>query len=181
MTFDKEGLASPARGSMVSLAERMRINAEYLEKRGSAVMQAIAKDCADAAQALSALPDTRNELVAELRTLISEYWDEAFDEGAEGRKTDTHDGKAQQTWSAIDARLAQVDSLIARAQAAEASLASARADALEEAAKLIESGFDREGITTKHDKCPHGLYGWEDCEQCAVIAIRALNKDSSHG
>lgn len=49
---------------------------------------------------------------------------------------------------------------------------AAKAEEREACALLIEQGFDREGITTKNDKCPHGLYGWEDCEQCAVRAIR---------
>jgi hypothetical protein len=49
-----------------------------------------------------------------------------------------------------------------------------RSAALEEAAKLIEEGYPRPGITNAHGRCPHGLFGWEDCEQCAVAAVRAL-------
>jgi hypothetical protein len=50
----------------------------------------------------------------------------------------------------------------------------ARSAALEEAAKLIEEGYPRPGITNAHGRCPHGLFGWEDCESCAVAAVRAL-------
>ena len=56
-------------------------------------------------------------------------------------------------------------------------LANARNAALEEAAKLIEEGFDRPGIAKKQDTCAHGKFGWEDCEQCAVVAIRALKAE----
>lgn len=48
-----------------------------------------------------------------------------------------------------------------------------RADAIRECITLIEVGFDR-GIAKKTDTCAHGRYGWEDCEQCAVAALRAL-------
>jgi hypothetical protein len=53
-------------------------------------------------------------------------------------------------------------------------IAETRAAALEEAAKLIEEGFDRPGIAKKQDTCAHGKFGWEDCESCAAAAIRAL-------
>lgn len=46
----------------------------------------------------------------------------------------------------------------------------------EACARLIEEGFDRAGIVTKNDQCPHNKYGWEDCEQCAVVAIRNRGK-----
>ena len=46
----------------------------------------------------------------------------------------------------------------------------------EACARLIEEGFDRAGIVTKNDQCPHNKYGWEDCEQCAVAAIRNRGK-----
>ena len=50
---------------------------------------------------------------------------------------------------------------------------AARNAALEEAARLIEEGFDR-GIRRKVDTCPHGKFEWEDCERCAAQAIRSL-------
>lgn len=40
-------------------------------------------------------------------------------------------------------------------------------------ALLIEQGFDRENVVRKTDECAHGRFGYEDCEQCAVIAIRS--------
>lgn len=57
-----------------------------------------------------------------------------------------------------------------------------RDDALEEAAKLVEEGFDRQvGIPwhedekpSKNDRCVHSHPMYEDCEACAVVAIRAL-------
>jgi hypothetical protein len=60
----------------------------------------------------------------------------------------------------------------------EEKMREARNAALEEAAKLIEEGFDR-GIARKVDTCAHGKYGWEDCESCAAAAIRALSAE--HG
>lgn len=53
---------------------------------------------------------------------------------------------------------------------------AARRAALEEAAKLIEEGYDR-GIKRKQDTCAHGKFGWEDCETCAASAIRALKSE----
>ncbi|MGR9076207.1 hypothetical protein BAE36_04235 [Rhizobium leguminosarum bv. trifolii] len=55
--------------------------------------------------------------------------------------------------------------------------ADIRNAALEEAARLIEEGFDRPGIAKKQDTCAHGKFGWEDCESCAAAAIRALKSD----
>jgi len=55
--------------------------------------------------------------------------------------------------------------------------AEIRNAALEEAARLIEEGFDRPGIEKKQDTCSHGKFGWEDCESCAAAAIRALKSD----
>jgi hypothetical protein len=49
----------------------------------------------------------------------------------------------------------------------------ARREAFEEAARLIDEGFDR-GIKSKNDKCKHGFYGWENCDSCCADAIRAL-------
>lgn len=45
---------------------------------------------------------------------------------------------------------------------------------LEEAATRIAEGFNRPGIKTKHDRCAHDKFGWEDCEQCCVVEIRRL-------
>ncbi|MEF3124547.1 hypothetical protein [Rhizobium leguminosarum] len=55
--------------------------------------------------------------------------------------------------------------------------ADIRNAALEEAARLIEEGFDRPAIAKKQDTCAHGKFGWEDCESCAAAAIRALKSD----
>ncbi|TBY17452.1 hypothetical protein [Rhizobium leguminosarum] len=55
--------------------------------------------------------------------------------------------------------------------------ADIRNAAFEEAARLIEEGFDRPGIAKKQDTCAHGKFGWEDCESCAAAAIRALKSD----
>ncbi|MGR9274672.1 hypothetical protein ACU8KI_08680 [Rhizobium leguminosarum] len=55
--------------------------------------------------------------------------------------------------------------------------ADIRNAALEEAARLIEEGFDRPGIEKKQDTCAHGKFGWEYCESCAAAAIRALKSD----
>lgn len=51
----------------------------------------------------------------------------------------------------------------------------------ERCAKLLEEGYERpvatpyrdEGIRTKHDRCLHGRYMYEDCEACAAIVIRS--------
>ena len=59
-------------------------------------------------------------------------------------------------------------------EAAERSLSEARDKALEEAAALIEQGYDRAGIERKSDPCDHGLFGWDNCDGCASAAIRAL-------
>lgn len=61
-----------------------------------------------------------------------------------------------------------------RLDAAIEGLQDARKNAIEEAAKLIDEGFDRPGIVKKQDQCAHGKFGWEDCESCAAAAIRSL-------
>lgn len=50
----------------------------------------------------------------------------------------------------------------------------------ERCAKLIEEGFEKAvgesyelGHKSKNDKCPHGRYMYEDCDQCCADAIRA--------
>jgi len=61
------------------------------------------------------------------------------------------------------------------------AILQARSSAYEECAKLIEEGFEKivgepyrdDGIPSKNDKCPHGRYMYEDCEQCCVDAIRS--------
>jgi hypothetical protein len=60
---------------------------------------------------------------------------------------------------------------------------AARNAGLEEAAKLIENGFNRkaaypfraDGVTSKLDQCIHKRAMNEDCEQCCADAIRALS------
>ena len=56
----------------------------------------------------------------------------------------------------------------------EAAYTVARDEALEEAAKVIDAGFPRKGVVKKSDKCDHGRFGWDDCEQCAATAIRDM-------
>ena len=56
----------------------------------------------------------------------------------------------------------------------------ARAKALEDAATLLDEGFDR-GIKSKHDTCEHGKFEWEDCELCAATAIRNLAGEKADG
>lgn len=67
--------------------------------------------------------------------------------------------------------------LLTRAAAAieevEERVKDAKRQALEDAAKAIEEGFDR-GIASKHDLCAHKRFEWEDCEACAAKAIRCL-------
>lgn len=41
----------------------------------------------------------------------------------------------------------------------------------ERCAKIAEGNYDHIGVKTKHDKCPHEKFGWEDCDQCAAAAI----------
>lgn len=56
-----------------------------------------------------------------------------------------------------------------------------RREGMEEAAGMIEEGVDRpayeawrdDGKPSKHDKCPHDLFMYEDCETCCASAIRA--------
>lgn len=42
----------------------------------------------------------------------------------------------------------------------------------EACARVLDEGYDRMGIVTKHDKCTHGIWDWDDCDQCAAAAIR---------
>lgn len=57
----------------------------------------------------------------------------------------------------------------------EAGKASGIAEGMERAAVIIEEGYDR-SIARKVDACAHGKFEWEDCEQCAVVAIRAAKE-----
>lgn len=62
-------------------------------------------------------------------------------------------------------------------------IATLREATLEEAAKVIEEGFHKavgesyrnDGKPSKNDKCPHGRYHYEDCDQCCADAVRALS------
>jgi hypothetical protein len=58
------------------------------------------------------------------------------------------------------------------------ALVEAENRGIERAARLIDEGFDRPGIERKVDKCAHGLFGWDDCEQCAATAIRKLRSET---
>lgn len=63
-------------------------------------------------------------------------------------------------------------------------VAAARPFLLEEAARIVEDGFNKEvgtayrddGVASKNDKCPHGIWMYEDCEACAAAAIRAAKE-----
>ena len=61
------------------------------------------------------------------------------------------------------------------------AFAAALCEEREACATLVEEGFDRvvgesyaddPNVRSKHDKCPHGRYMYEDCEQCCADAIR---------
>lgn len=172
MTIDKDGLAAAHEAYAKTVGGTME---------GHPMANAITAY-------LSALPNTGDELVARLRYRVNNpsAW-ESFDQDGSDLMREAADAieflRGQTFKASAEAAEFHRDNAVSmwhdektRREAAEASLASAREDALEEAAKLIETGFDREGIDTKHDKCPHGLYGWEDCEQCAATAIRALKE-----
>lgn len=69
------------------------------------------------------------------------------------------------------------DLLMALAKERDAAFAAG----MERAAEIVAEGFDRpvgspfrqDGVQCKNDKCTHGHWMYEDCEQCAVLAIRA--------
>lgn len=51
--------------------------------------------------------------------------------------------------------------------------------AIEATAAYIETDFgwsDRLGVDSKIDKCQHGIYGWEDCEQCITDFLHRASK-----
>lgn len=51
--------------------------------------------------------------------------------------------------------------------------------AIEAVAAHIETDFgwsDRLGVDSKIDKCQHGIYGWEDCEQCITDFLHRASK-----
>lgn len=62
------------------------------------------------------------------------------------------------------------------------ALVEAEARGIERAAKVLEEGYEmdvaipyyEDGNPSKHDKCSHDKYHWEDCEGCALAAIRKL-------
>ena len=62
-------------------------------------------------------------------------------------------------------------------------LAQGVAMGIEAAAHVLEYGADREvavswnkdGTPSKHDRCSHGQWRYEDCEQCTLHAIRKLD------
>lgn len=67
------------------------------------------------------------------------------------------------------------------------SMAKARREGMEEAADMIDHGFEKpvgkpyrpDGIRSKHDQCPHGRYMYEDCEDCCSNAIRAKAQEAA--
>lgn len=54
--------------------------------------------------------------------------------------------------------------------------------AIEAAAKHVENGIDlpvgtpwsKDDKPSKHDKCIHGVWMYEDCEQCVPASIRSI-------
>lgn len=68
-----------------------------------------------------------------------------------------------------DSRNAQLAKLIAKA------IHDAVMAERERCARLIEEGYER-GIASKRDRCAHSKFEWEDCDECAVAAIRAAPK-----
>lgn len=64
-------------------------------------------------------------------------------------------------------------------------VAAVRRQAFEEAATLIDEGFEKavgkpwrnDGKSSKNDRCPHDKFMYEDCENCASAAIRALSAE----
>jgi hypothetical protein len=87
--------------------------------------------------------------------------------------SDADDRAFEAAWKACSSWDGKITKPVLR-KAIAAAIKETRAAALEEAAKLIEEGFDRPGIVKKQDTCAHGKFGWEDCESCAAAAIRAL-------
>lgn len=94
--------------------------------------------------------------MTDISDLLDRYWQLAYAEGRENRQHDTENGDAQECRSAIDAAFSELEQAVAyesgdpdaikahralfkRLHDAEARLAEARADALEEAAKLLDA------------------------------------------
>lgn len=67
------------------------------------------------------------------------------------------------------------DRLEAISLALSEARSAGRANGMEEAARILEEGFDR-GIKRKQDTCDHGKFEWEDCDQCCAAAIRAAKE-----
>lgn len=99
-----------------------------------------------------------------------------FDRAKKDREFDRTDGS-------YSGYMAEAKELIKRSGLFDTEPFSAREQALEEAAKLIEEGFEKQvgkawrndGKPSKNDECPHGKFMYEDCERCASDAIRALS------
>lgn len=59
---------------------------------------------------------------------------------------------------------------------------------IEALAKIVDGDVPRhvavpwrsDGVASKHDKCPHGVFMWEDCAGCvsdfAAAALRAMQE-----
>lgn len=66
----------------------------------------------------------------------------------------------------------EIGALKAQLAARDALLAEAG-----EVLEAIRSGDAREPLASKNDKCSHGKYGWEDCENCiSEYAASVLQK-----
>jgi gamma-glutamyl:cysteine ligase YbdK (ATP-grasp superfamily) len=89
----------------------------------------------------------------EFEGMLSEYWDAAYAEGAEGRTHDSEDGRAQRALSALREHY---DALRARLAEVEA-----QRDALRTALDIIQSGFEYRNGDPKmdgtFDRFPHVL------------------------
>jgi hypothetical protein len=65
-----------------------------------------------------------------------------------------------------------------------AALRDAEKAGMEKAAKLLEDGYNRpvgipwfpDGRPNKNDKCPHGVWTYEECQACDIDAIRAAKE-----
>lgn len=92
--------------------------------------------------------------------------------GSETRPDDIPEAVWNSCWWAQAGRVQMV---------AARAIMSAISDEREAIIKMLEEGYDRvpgvsyrdDGAYSKNDKCLHGHYMWEDCEPCAIAAIRS--------
>ena len=90
--------------------------------------------------------------------------------------------KAERLLADIRANDRQPHTMTSSVDLISQALLEAHKAVCEDAAKLIEEGYERkvarpyrdDGVRSKNDQCEHGRYMYEDCEACAVIAIRSI-------